>query len=71
MFYGSAQSIVAFVRNLLAISIGFYKTFFILNHYLTRPNMFLIRVFGIVMIILIIGIQILRLFCVACEICTE
>ena len=29
MFYGNAQSIVAFVRNLLEILMGFYRTTFI------------------------------------------
>ena len=29
MFYGNAQSIVAFVKNLLEILMGFYRTTFI------------------------------------------
>ena len=63
MFHGNAQSIVAFVRNLLKILMGFYRMTFIRSHHLTRLNTFLIRVFGNVMVILIIGFQILRLFC--------
>ena len=62
MFYRNAQSIVVFVRSLLKILMGFYRTTFIRSHHLTRLNTFLIRVFGNVMVILIIGFQILRLF---------
>ena len=69
MFCGNAQSIVAFVRNLLAILMGFYRTTFIKSHLLTRLNTFLIRVFGNVMVILIIGLRLF--FCVAYGICTE
>ena len=50
---------------------------FLQNHFhlkssliLIRLNIFLIRVFGNVMVTLIIGFQILRLFCVAYGICT-
>ena len=67
---GNAQSIVAFVRNLLKILMGFYRTTFI-SHHLTRLNTLLIRVFGNVMVMLITGFQILRLFCVAYGICAE
>ena len=35
MFYGNAQSIVAFVRNLLPILMGLYRTTFIKIHHLT------------------------------------
>ena len=63
MLYWNAQSTVAFVRNLLEILMGFYRTTFILSHHLIRLNTFLIRVFGNVMVILIIGFQILRLLC--------
>ena len=62
MFYGNAQSIVVFVRNLLKILMGFYRMTFIWSHHLIRLNTFLIRVFGNIMVILIIGFQILRLF---------
>ena len=71
MFYGNAQSIQysirkEFIRNLD----GFYRTTFHLKSYhLIRLNTFLIRVFGNVMVILMIGLQILRLFCVAYGIC--
>ena len=53
MFYGNVQSKVAFVRNLLAILMGFYKMTFISSHHSTKLNTFLIRVFGNVMVILI------------------
>ena len=59
---GNAQSIVSFVRNLLKILMGFYRTTFI-SHHLTRLNTLLIRVFGNVMVMVITGFQILRLFC--------
>ena len=59
MFYGNAQSTVAFVRNLLQILMEFCRTTFISSHHLIRLNTFLIRVFGNVMVILIIGFQIL------------
>ena len=65
MFYGNVQSIVAFIRNILKILMGLYRTTFILSHHLTRLNAFLIRVFGNVMVISMIGFKILRLFCVA------
>ena len=42
-----------------------YKTTFIWSHNLIRLNTFLIRVFGNVMVILMISFQVLRLFCVA------
>ena len=46
MFYGNAHWItVAFVRNLLAVLMEFYKTTFICSHHLTRLNTLLIRVF--------------------------
>ena len=72
MFYGNAQSIVVFVRNLLEILMGFYRTTFIWSHHLIRLNTFLIRVFGNVMVILMIGFQILRLFlCGIWNLCRE
>ena len=71
MFYRNAQSIVAFVRNLLEILMGFYRMTFIFHHQLIRLNTFLIREFGNVMVILMIGFQILRLFCVAYGICAR
>ena len=69
MFYRNAQNIVVFVRNLFKILMGFYRTTFIRSHHLIRLNTFLIRVFGNIMVILMIGFQILRLFCVAYGIC--
>ena len=54
-----------FIKNLD----GFLQNDFHLSHHLIRLNTFLIRVFGNIMVILIIGFQILRLFCVAYGIC--
>ena len=61
MFYGNAQSIVVFVRNLLAILMGFYITIdFHLKSSFDKINTFWIRVFGIVTVILMIDFQILK-----------
>ena len=69
MFYRYAQSIVAFIRNLLEILMGFYRMTFIYSHHVKKLNTFLIKVFGNVMVIFVIGFQILMLFCVAFGIC--
>ena len=71
MFYGNAKGTAVSVRDLLEILMELYKvTFIIYSHHLIRLNKFLIRVFENVMVILIIGFQILSLFCVAYGICT-
>ena len=64
MFYGNAQSIVVFVKNFFKNLDGFLQNDFHLKSSFDKINTFLIRVFRNVMVILIIGFQILRLFCV-------
>ena len=69
MFYGNAQSIVAFLKEFIRNLNGTLQNDFHLKSSLIRLNTFLLRVFGNVMVILIICFQILRLFCVAYGIC--
>ena len=50
-FHGDAQSIVAFVRNLLEILMGFLQNVFHLKSSLDKTKYILIRVFGNVVVI--------------------
>ena len=63
--YEYSRNCKELIRNLD----GVLQNDFHLKSFLTRLNTILIRVFGKVMVILIIGFQILRLFCVAYGIC--